>query len=41
MNEVYGLDEEELRQLTQKIQSVTLPRSIGQKELLHPDNLLL
>ena len=42
MNEVYGLDEEELRQFPQKIQSVTLAQ-VNQiaKELLHPDNLVV
>jgi zinc protease len=42
MNEVYGLDEAELRQLPQKIQSVDLAQ-VNQvaKELLHPDNLVV
>lgn len=42
MNEVYGLDEEELRQFPQKIQAINLAR-INQvaKELLHPDNLVV
>lgn len=42
MNEVYGLDQEELRQFPQKIQSVTLAQ-VNQiaKELLHPDNLVV
>jgi zinc protease len=42
MNEVYGLDEEELRTFPQKIRSVTLAQ-VNQvaKELLQPDNLVV
>ena len=41
-NEVYGLDEEELRQFPQKIQAVTLAQvNQDAKELLQPDNLVV
>jgi len=42
MNEVYGLNEEELRQFSQKIQSVNLAQ-VNQvaKQLLHPDKLVV
>ena len=42
MNEVYGLDEQELRQFPQKIQSINLAL-VNQvaKDLLHPDNLVV
>jgi len=42
MNKVYGLDEEELRQFSQKIQAVTLAQvNQAAKELLQPDNLVV
>lgn len=42
MNEVYGLDEEELRQFPQKIQAVTLAQvNQAASELLQPDNLVV
>jgi zinc protease len=42
LNEVYGLDEEELRQFPQKIQAVTLAEvNEAAKELLQPDNLVV
>lgn len=42
MNDVYGLGEEELRQLPQKIQAVTLTQvNEAAKELLQPDNLVV
>ena len=41
-NEVYGLDEEELRQFPQKIQAVTLAQvNQAASELLQPDNLVV
>jgi len=42
MNEVYGLNEEKLRQFSQKIQSVNLAQ-VNQvaKQLLHPDKLVV
>ena len=42
MNEVYGLDEEELRKFPEKIQAVTLAQ-VNQvaKKLLRPDNLVV
>jgi len=42
MNRVYGLDEEELRQFSQKIQAVTLAQvNQAAKELLQPDKLVV
>ena len=42
MNEVYGLDEEELRSFTQKIQATTLAQvNQAARELLHPDNIVV
>ncbi len=42
MNQVYGLDEEELRQFSQKIQAVTLAQvNQAAKELLQPDKLVV
>ncbi|WP_250122613.1 pitrilysin family protein [Chroococcidiopsis sp. CCMEE 29] len=42
MNKVYGLDEEELRQFSQKIQAVTLAQvNQAAKELLQPDKLVV
>lgn len=42
MNEVYGLNPEEMRDFIKKIQAVT-PEQVNQaaKELLHPDNLVV
>lgn len=42
LNEVYGLNEEELRQFPHKIQAVTLAKvNKAAKELLQPDNLVV
>ncbi|AFZ04310.1 processing peptidase [Calothrix sp. PCC 6303] len=42
MNEVYGLDDDELRSFTAKIQSVTLEQvNQAAKELLHPDQIVV
>jgi zinc protease len=42
MNEVYGLDDNELRSFTTKIQSVTLEQvNQAARELLHPDKIVV
>jgi len=42
MNEVYGLDEMELRSFTQKIQTVNLAQvNLAARELLHPDKIVV
>jgi len=42
MNQVYGLDEVELRSFTNKIQQVTLPQvNQAARELLHPDKIVV
>ncbi len=42
MNEVYGLDEVELRSFTQKIQTVNLAQvNLAARELLHPDKIVV
>jgi zinc protease len=42
MNQVYGLDTDELRTFTQKIQQVNLPQvNQAARELLHPDQIVV
>ncbi|MGI8500828.1 MAG: M16 family metallopeptidase [Hassallia sp.] len=42
MNEVYGLDEMELRSFSQKIQTVNLAQvNLAARELLHPDKIVV
>ncbi|MBW4477205.1 MAG: insulinase family protein [Tolypothrix brevis GSE-NOS-MK-07-07A] len=42
MNEVYGLDEMELRSFTQKIQTANLAQvNLAARELLHPDKIVV
>ncbi|WP_318528498.1 M16 family metallopeptidase [Plectonema radiosum] len=42
MNQVYGLDEMELRSFTQKIQTVNLAQvNLAARELLHPDKIVV
>jgi zinc protease len=42
MNEVYGLDKEELRHCTEKIQAVNLEQvNQAARELLYPDKIVV